>query len=304
MNKKFSYYQLHAKVEELGQFLHLDKYIQGEKNSLEQILSYYSINDWAYRRFHSQDGFMHFRISKNGCFTDEDIYYQPDSVSEYIKADDVVMELGFGRGSNLLYLAHCHPDTHFIGVDLAPLKGKDIPANVTTYQQDYSTLSQIADNSVDVLYAFETIVHNTNKEKIYHEVYRVLKPGGVVIVYDYALAARLETYDATIQKVIALISKGGAAAMIESLEELNAHYTHCGLTLEKCVDHTHDMLPDLKRLERMAAKILKHQTRAKLMFWLLPEQFVTNILLGYFGYDFGNSGIGMYMEWVLRKPAL
>ena len=302
MNPNYSNYRLHAKIDAMSQFLNLNKFIEGEKNSLEQIRSYFKVNDWAYRHFHSQDGFMHFRISSDGCFTDEDAYYQPDTVSEFIKAGDLVMELGFGQGANLLYLARCHPDARFVGVDLSPLKRKDVPRNVSTYQQDYSNLSQFADNSVDVVYAFETIVHNTDKEKIYREVFRVLKPGGVVVVFDYALAARLETYDAHIQKAIALISKGGAAAMIESLEDLNAHYANCGLKLEKCIDHTRATLPDLKRLERKAAKILEHPWVARLMFWLLPDQFVSNIILGYLGYDSGNAGVGTYHEWILRKP--
>ena len=286
----------------MSKFLNLDKLIEGEKNSLEQIRSYFKINDWAYRHFHSQDGFMHFRISSSGCFTDEDVYYQPDCVSEFIKPSAVVMELGFGQGANLLYLARCHPDARFIGVDLSPLRRKEVPANVSTYQQDYSSLAQFADSSIDVMYAFETVVHNTDKEKIYREVCRVLKPGGVIVIFDYALAARLETYDAHIQKAIALISKGGAAAMIESLEELNTHYVNCGLTIERSIDHTRATLPDLKRLERKAAKILERPTVSRLMFWLLPEQFVTNIILGYLGYDSGNAGIGSYQEWVLRKP--
>lgn len=302
MNPDYSKYLLSAKVEALSKFLNLDRFITGEKNSLEQIQSYFKVNDWAYHHFHSQDGFMHFRISSNGCFTDEDIYYQPDCVSNYIKPNDVVMELGFGHGANLLYLARCHPAARFIGVDLSPLKVKDIPTNVSTYQQDYSSLSQFADNSIDVMYAFETVVHNTDKEKIYREVCRVLKPGGVIIIFDYALTAKLETFNPSIQKAVALISKGGAAAMIESLEELNGHYTNCGLTIDKCIDHTRATLPDLKRLERKATKILKRPMLAKLMFWLLPEQFVSNIILGYLGYDSGNAGVCLYQEWVLRKP--
>lgn len=302
MNPNYSFYQLHAKIEALSKFLNLDKFIDGEKNSLEQIRSYFKVNDWAYRHYHSQDGFMHFRISSNGCFTDEDVYYQPDSVSKFIKPGDVVMELGFGQGANLLYLARCHPDARFIGVDLSPLKRRDVPKNVSTYQQDYSSLSQFEDNSIDVMYAFETVVHNTDKEKIYNEVCRVLKPGGVVVVFDYALTSRLETYDAHIQKAVALISKGGAAAMIESLEELNSHYTNCGLQIEQSINHTRATLPDLKRLERKAAKILERPWLAKFLFTILPDQFVGNIIVGYLGYDAGNSGHGQYLEWVLRKP--
>lgn len=304
MNPNYSNYKLHAKMAAMEKFINIDKLIDGDKNSIKQIRSYYRINNWAYRRYHSQDGFMHFRISPNGCFTDEDIYYQPDCVSEYIKPNSVVLELGFGQGANLLYLAHCHPDARFIGVDLSPLKkkGKDIPSNVTTYELDYNDLSQFSDNSVDVMYAFETIVHNSHKEKVYSEVYRVLKPGGVIVVFDYALASRLETYDAVVQKAIAITSKGGASAMIESQEELNECYVKCGLKVEKCINHTRATLPDLKRLERKAAKILERPKLARLMFWLLPEQFVTNIIIGYLGYDGGNAGVGAYWEWVLQKP--
>ena len=301
MNSEYSNYLLHAKIDSMAQYINLEKIITGKKNSLAQIRSYFRINDYAYRRFHSHDGFMHFRISPNGYFTDEDAYYQPDTVSKHIKEGDVVMELGFGQGANLLYLARCHPGATFIGADLLPLKAKEVPSNVSTYEMDYSDLSRFEDNSVDVMYAFETIVHNTDKEKIYHEVSRVLKPGGVMIVYDYALNASLETYDAHIQKAVALISKGGAAAMIESLEELNSHYTNSGLMIEKVTDHTQATLPDLKRLERMATKVLKHRLLTRLMFWLLPDQFVSNIILGYQGYDSGNAGVLSYQEWILRK---
>lgn len=286
----------------MSKFLNLDKFIEGEKNSLEEIKSYYRINEWAYKRFHSQDGFMHFRISKNGCFTDEDVYHQPDAVSQFIKSGDLVMELGFGQGANLLYLAHCHPDAQFYGVDLAPLKQNDVPSNVRTFQMDYSNLSQFDDNSVDVAYAFETIVHNADKEKIYKEVCRVLKPGGRLIIYDYALSAAYTTFDTHVQQAIALISKGCASAMIESLDELNAHYSNSGLTLERNTDFSRHTLPDLKRLERKAAKILKRPMLARLMFWLLPKQFVSNIIVGYLGYDSCNAGVITYQEWVVRKP--
>ena len=301
MNRRYSNYQLHAKIDKMARFLNLDKYIDGEKNSLQEIQSYFKVNKWAYRHFHSQDGFMHFRISRNGAFSDEDVYYQPDTVASYINDGDNVLELGFGNGSNLLYLAHCFPGAHFTGKDLQLLERDDVPSNVTTLQGDYSDLSQIADSSIDVAFAFETVVHNTDKEKIYREVCRVLKPGGVMIVYDYALSAAYGTFDAHTQKAIALISKGCASAMIESLDELNSHYTNSGLTIVRTTDVSDETLPDLRRLERKAAKIMDRPTVAKLMFALLPEQFVTNIIVGYLGYDSCKSGVITYQEWLLKK---
>ncbi|MBQ9356742.1 MAG: class I SAM-dependent methyltransferase [Prevotella sp.] len=301
MNRRYSNYLLHAKIDAMGRYLNLDKYIDGEKNSLKDISSYFKINKWAYKHFHSQDGFMHFRISPTGVFSDEDVYFQPDVVSDFINDGDSVLELGFGNGANLLYLARCHPQASFTGVDLQRLEAKNVPTNVATIQADYSSLSQIADNSVDVAYAFETIVHNTDKEKIYREVCRVLKPGGVMIVYDYALCAPFDTFDEHTRKAIALISKGGAAAMIESTEELNSHYIASGLNIERIRDYSVEVMPDLKRLERKGAKIMERPWLARLMFALLPDQFVTNIILGYLGYDSCKAGVITYKEWVLRK---
>lgn len=292
---------MHAKVNAMAAIIDLDVFIEGEKNSLQQIRSYYRINEWAYKHFHSQDGFMHFRISQNGQFTDKDVYHQPDSISKFIQKGDKVVELGFGQGANLLYLAGQHPDAQFFGVDLAKLKKKDIPANVTTFQRDYSDLSMFEDSSIDVMYAIETIVHNADKDKIYREVCRILKPGGVMVVYDYALSASYASFDPVAQKAIALISKGCASALIESLDELNSCYARCGLTLDERVDYSENTLPDLKRLERKAAKVLTRPKLAKLMFWLFPKQFVSNIIVGYLGYDSCKSGTITYQEWVLRK---
>ena len=269
---------------------------------LAQIRNYFRVSHWAYKLFHSQDGFMHFRISKSGAFTDEDIYHQPDAIADYIKAGDTVLELGCGQGANLLYLAHGFPESHFVGVDLIPLKKDEMPQNVTIYEQDYSSIPQLADNSVDVCYAVETIVHNTDKEKIYREVYRVLKPGGVMIIYDYALAASFESYDPKIQMAITLTAKGGSAALFESLDELNTHYTNCGFEIEKVTDYTQETLPDLKHLQRSANWTMNHPWMWKIQHALMPEQFVTNHILGWLGYDAGKAGIGYYIEWVLRKP--
>ena len=72
--------------------------------------------------------------------------------------------------------------------------------------------------------------------------------------------------------------------MIESLDELNSHYINSGLTIEHMNNISNETLPDLHRLERKAAKVMNHPRVAKLMFALLPEQFVTNIIVGYLGY--------------------
>ena len=73
---------------------------------------------------------MHFRVTKGDIVKDEDILYQPNVISKYIKKNDKVLELGSGQGANITYLAKLHPDASFIGIDLYPKLKKNAPKNI------------------------------------------------------------------------------------------------------------------------------------------------------------------------------
>ncbi len=178
-----------GKKARLDSLLNLERIIDGDKNAPAQIRLYYQLNRLAYRRFHSRSGFMHIRVSKNGVYSDEDIFYQPDTVSGYLQRGFHVLELGPGNGSNMIRIARQHPDNKLIGVDLCPGKPRDLPSNARLLRRNYSDLSIFKDNSFDAVYAVETIVHCSEEEKdsVFQEVFRVLKPGGVFLNWDYAL---------------------------------------------------------------------------------------------------------------------
>lgn len=244
---------------------------------------------------------MHFRVTKGERMTDKDIYYQPDFVSGYIKSGSRVLELGFGQGANLRYLAKKHPDASFVGVDYLPAENDDFPSNVELIKADYSDLSMLKDGSFDVIFAVETIVYNTNKTSVFSEVRRLLSPDGVFIIYDYVLEKPFETYGPTDQDAISLISKCGASAMIETQEKWEEYLDVCGIRCEQINDISKETLPDLKRLALKAAGVLEGRPRAaKAMFMLSPRHFTNNVIIGYLGYDACRDGIMGYREWVCR----
>ena len=293
--------ELCKKVNHLDAMLKTERIISGEFNSHRDIKLYYAINRLPYRLMHSGEGFMHFRVSKDGAFSDDDIYYQPETISAYIPPASRVLELGPGQGANLFYLAERHPDSYFCGVDLLPQKLKEAPSNLRVIERDYSDLSNFPDNAFDTAYAIETIVHSSEKDRIFKEVYRVLKPGGAFIVYDYALLRKYEEYGPTEQKAISLISKGASAAMIEPIERWENYFASNGFRREKSADLSEAVQPDLKRLTRKAGRILNHPNRTKFVFRVFPQQFTNNIIIGYLGYDACRENIIRYQEWIYRK---
>ena len=292
---------LAKKIEKIESIVDISKLINKEANSVKKIQKYYRINDIAYRRFHSNKGFMHFRVTIDGELKDDDELYQPNVVSEYIHDGDTVLELGSGQGANIKYLAEKHPNASFIGIDLYPKLDNSAPKNIKIYKQDYSSLPFIESESIDVIYGIETIVHCSDKEKVFKEISRILKKGGILVLYDYTLTKELEDFSSYEQTAVKIISKGGACALIESFDAWNKYIKATGFTEIKTSDLHKEILPDLKRLERKANKIMKSDKRIKLFMHLMPKTFTNNLIVGWIGFDAYNEGVGYYSEWIYRK---
>ena len=294
--------ELKKKIERIKAFIKVDKIVSGEKNSPRAIKFYYIVNGVAYRKFHSDRGFMHCRVSKSGKFEDSDVCYQPDTVSKYIGEGTRVVELGPGQGANIFYLANKHPDATFIGVDLKPPKvPKKGPKNVRLIRGNYEDMSAVESGSADVVFGIETVVHCSDKDKVLNEVARVLKPNGVFILYDYATKKGFDEYQPYQQLTIDLVSKCGACARIESDAQWDEHFKNAGLTKISKTDLTKETLPDLHRLAMTARRVMDHPKRIKIVFGLFPRTFTNNILIGYLGEDGVREGIGYYNEWIYRK---
>ena len=293
--------ELAKKIEKIESLFDMSKLINTEANSVKKIQKYYRMNDFAYRKFHSDRGFMHFRVTKGKKLEDDDILYQPNVISEYIHSGDKVLELGSGQGANIEYLANKHPDASFIGIDLYPKLSKSAPKNIKVYKQDYSSLPFIEDESIDVIYGIETIVHCTDKPKVFKEISRMLKKGGTLILYDYTLTKELEKLEPYEQTSVKIISKGGACAIIESFDSWNKYIKATGFAEIKTSDLHTEILPDLKRLELKANKFLGNDKKAKRFMRFIPKTFANNLIVGWLGYDTYNEGVGYYSEWIYKK---
>lgn len=105
-----------------------------------------------------------------------------------IQAD--ILDLGCGGGGNLERWLECYPDAHVSGIDHS-LVSVSIASgwNEKAISQDRCevilsgvTKLPFRDASFDAISSFESIYFWSNMEKALAEAYRVLKPGGVLLL--------------------------------------------------------------------------------------------------------------------------
>lgn len=114
-----------------------------------------------------------------------------------IKDGDKILDAGCGLGASAFWLAS-HFQVHVTGISLPPKQIQACQERAAVLglqaQTDFKVASYLntpfPDHSFDVIWACESVCHAPQKIEFYQEAFRVLKPGGRLIMAEYLRADR------------------------------------------------------------------------------------------------------------------
>lgn len=116
---------------------------------------------------------------------------------------EVCVDLGSGRGNDVIRLAEDVGETGYVyGIDISEGMVAKAKANLDKFDVENAKILQaeleklpLEDNSVNLVISNCTINHATDKQAVWNEIFRILKPDGRFVVSDiYATSHIADEY--------------------------------------------------------------------------------------------------------------
>lgn len=275
----------------------------------QYIQKYYKANKLAYSLFHTSSDQVHMGISRDGVYKEEDLLEAARTVEKYIKNPETtkVLELATGRGATSIYLAKKYPTTTFLGIELSQGQLDFVQKKAKKYSNyspvlgDYHDLSQYVDGSIDVVFVVEALCHSEDKTLVLSEVKRVLKKGGILIVFDGYRTKLQSKMTKSELLAVKLTERGMAVNEFEDYPSLLNKAEKLGFSLISSEDVSLFIMPTLRKFERLAMRFFNRPRTAKTITRLFSKEFTYNAISGLLMPNLIKENLASYFITVFKK---
>jgi len=160
----------------------------------------------------------------------------PDVLAELEKEPfDSLLDCGCGTAPMISLLHAKYPDKHYTGIDLTPkmiemAKAKNIPGAVFVVG-DCENLP-FGNDSFDAIICCQSFHHYPNVQDFFNSAYRVLKPGGRLILRDMTMNSKAVRWFCNHIEIPLINLKGHGDVHVYGKDEVAELCWKAGLTME------------------------------------------------------------------------
>jgi len=140
-----------------------------------------------------------------------------------------ILDAGCGIGGTAIYLAKRYPHINFVGItnvskhiEMAKILAKE---NNVIFNTDFILMdflkTDFPSNQFDAIYLLESSCYALNKEILLREMYRILRPGGILVIIDVFLTnVQLNPF---LKNIYVWFCKGWGLTNLIKLEEFKEY---------------------------------------------------------------------------------
>lgn len=191
-----------------------------------------------------------------------------------IKSTDLVLDFGCGVGGSSIWIAK-NIGAKCTGITISPGQVKkankysklnNVSDKVNFLVEDFNE-TKFPDRSFDIVWGIESICYATDKQKVLKEAYRVLKPGGRIVVSDGFLLKEKSKMTEDERKLVDIWSHGYRVESFATPEEFKHYLEGAGFKNVKQVDYGKSIQ---KNLDFAMPKAKKLTPIAKILPKIIP----------------------------------
>jgi len=272
-------------------------------NQSRQIAEYYDRTLLFYKIFWHRDDesyALHYGFWEKGTKSvKEALLGENNFLADILKipSDAKILDAGCGIGGSTIWLAK-NFNVSVVGITLSKKQLEKANQLAKTYRVQNRAAFHLQDflhtnfpnDYFDIIWAIESVCHAKDKKEFLAEAYRILKPGGKIVVADGLLKREVEDSEKGIYKDFL---DGLVLLNLAKIDNFNNWMKEVGFRNVKFWDKTEEIKPSSKILYRRTS-LLHPFAKILYKFGLISPTVFKSGLAGIAQYKLVKRGIGGY----------